>query len=162
MPVEAINAQGRRAVRLPFTQMQATKPSLQPPAPVLPHSCTIPPGPSLPKGSALPPTASISASLILLPHESAKLFKSLSGSLTLNLGLLSAIFYIQIRLSFHPYMNVPAFFFKIISKFCILGHLGGSAVECLPLAQEARDRVPRRAPCMEPASPSACVSLSLS
>ena len=26
----------------------------------------------------------------------------------------------------------------------------------------SRDRVPRRAPCMEPASPSACVSASLS
>ena len=36
----------------------------------------------------------------------------------------------------------------------------------LPSAQgvilEARDRVPRQAPCMEPASPSACVSASLS
>ena len=27
---------------------------------------------------------------------------------------------------------------------------------------ETRDRVPRRAPCMEPASPSACVAASLS
>ena len=27
---------------------------------------------------------------------------------------------------------------------------------------ETRDRVPRQAPCMEPASPSACVSASLS
>ena len=39
-------------------------------------------------------------------------------------------------------------------------------VERLPLAQgvilETRDRVPRPAPCMEPASPSACVSASLS
>ena len=36
----------------------------------------------------------------------------------------------------------------------------------LPSAQgvilESRDRVPRRAPCMEPASPSACVCASLS
>ena len=44
------------------------------------------------------------------------------------------------------------------------GSLGGSAVEHLPLAQgmilEFRNRVPRRAPCMEPASPSA-LSLSL-
>ena len=48
------------------------------------------------------------------------------------------------------------------------GHLGCSAVERLPLAQgvipEFWDRVPRGAPCMEPASPSAfsaslCVSL---
>ena len=46
------------------------------------------------------------------------------------------------------------------------GHLGGSAVECLPLAQgmipESQDRVPHWAPCMEPASPSAYVSASLS
>ena len=48
------------------------------------------------------------------------------------------------------------------------GSLGGSAVWRLPLAQglilESRDRVPRRAPCMEPASPSpsACVSAPLS
>ena len=44
--------------------------------------------------------------------------------------------------------------------------LGGSVVELLPSAQgmilESRDRVPRRAPCMEPASPSACVSAALS
>ena len=43
-----------------------------------------------------------------------------------------------------------------------LGRLGGSAVEHLPSAQgaipEFRDRVPRRAPHREPASPSACVS----
>ena len=46
------------------------------------------------------------------------------------------------------------------------GSLGGSAVSRLPLAQgailESRDRVPHQAPCMEPASPSACVSASLS
>ena len=46
------------------------------------------------------------------------------------------------------------------------GRLGGSAVEHLPLAQgvipESLDRVPPRAPCMEPASPSAYVSASLS
>ena len=39
------------------------------------------------------------------------------------------------------------------------GSLGGAAVWRLPLAQgmilETRDRVPHRAPCMEPASPSA-------
>lgn len=44
-----------------------------------------------------------------------------------------------------------------------MGRLGGSAVERLPSAQgviqEFRDQVPRRAPCMEPASPSACVSV---
>ena len=46
------------------------------------------------------------------------------------------------------------------------GSLGGSAVWRLPLAQgmilESRDRVLHWAPCMEPASPSACVSASLS
>ena len=44
--------------------------------------------------------------------------------------------------------------------------LGGSVVEPLPLAQgvtpEFRDRVPHGASCMEPASPSAYVSASLS
>ena len=48
----------------------------------------------------------------------------------------------------------------------MVGRLGGSAVEHLPSAQGmipgSRDRVPHRAPCMEPASPSACVSASLS
>ena len=46
------------------------------------------------------------------------------------------------------------------------GSLGGAAVWRLPLAQgailETRDRIPLRAPGMEPASPSACVSASLS
>ena len=46
------------------------------------------------------------------------------------------------------------------------GRLGASAVEHLPLAQgvilESQDRVPHQAPCMEPASPSAFVSASLS
>ena len=45
------------------------------------------------------------------------------------------------------------------------GRLGGSAVEHLPLAQgmilETQDQVPHRAPCVEPASPSAYVSASL-
>ena len=44
--------------------------------------------------------------------------------------------------------------------------LGGSVVWCLPPAQgvvlESWDRVPRRAPCVEPVSPSVCVSASLS
>ena len=48
----------------------------------------------------------------------------------------------------------------------VLGHLGGSVVEFLPLPQdvtlESRDRVLRQAPGMEPASPSACVSANLS
>ena len=46
------------------------------------------------------------------------------------------------------------------------GSLGGSVVWRLPLAQgailEPRDQVPRQAPGMEPASPSSCVSASLS
>ena len=45
------------------------------------------------------------------------------------------------------------------------GCLGGSVVEHLPLAQgvilESQDRVPHWAPCMEPASSSACVSAVL-
>ena len=44
-------------------------------------------------------------------------------------------------------------------------NLSGPVVERLPLAQgvilETRDGVPHRAPCMEPAFPSACVSASL-
>ena len=47
----------------------------------------------------------------------------------------------------------------------IQGHLGGSAVKCPPLAQHmilgSWDRVPHRAPCMKPASPSAYVYLSV-
>ena len=43
-----------------------------------------------------------------------------------------------------------------------LGPLGGSAVECLPLAQdvilESQDRVLHQNPYMEPASSSACAS----
>ena len=46
-----------------------------------------------------------------------------------------------------------------------MGRLSGTAVECLPSAQgmilESQDRVLHWAPCMEPASPSACVSASL-
>ena len=46
------------------------------------------------------------------------------------------------------------------------GSGGGAVVWRLPLAQgailETRDRIPRRVPCMEPASPSAYVSASLS
>ena len=47
------------------------------------------------------------------------------------------------------------------SKPELLGHLGGSVVGRLPLALGSRDRVPHRAPCMEPASPSAYVSASV-
>ena len=46
------------------------------------------------------------------------------------------------------------------------GRLGGSVVEHLPLAQgvilESRDQVLHWAPCLEPASPSAYISASLS
>ena len=51
-------------------------------------------------------------------------------------------------------------------KIAKRGRPGASVFEHLPSAQgvilEARNRVPRWAPCMEPASPSACVSASLS
>ena len=44
------------------------------------------------------------------------------------------------------------------------GRLGGSVVEHLPLAQGVipgfQDRVPRRAPCMEPASSSVSLPLT--
>ena len=47
-----------------------------------------------------------------------------------------------------------------------MGDLGDSAVECLLSAQgvilETWDRVPRQAPCTELASPSTCISASLS
>ena len=53
----------------------------------------------------------------------------------------------------------------VLYKTDELGRLGGSAVEGLPSAQGvipgSQDQVPRRAPCMEPAFPSACVSASL-
>ena len=52
---------------------------------------------------------------------------------------------------------------KYLSKYLFLGCLGGSVVE--PLAQDvipgSWDRIPHPAPCMDPASPSACVSASL-
>ena len=47
----------------------------------------------------------------------------------------------------------------------IVGHLGGSVVERLPLAQGVTlgswDQVMHQAPYREPVSPSACVSASL-
>ena len=47
----------------------------------------------------------------------------------------------------------------------VLGHLDGSVVKCLPLAQdvilESWDPVPYWAHCMKPAPPSACISASL-
>ena len=62
---------------------------------------------------------------------------------------------------------IPTGLYFICSKKNLhLKHLGGSAVERLPWAQgvilESQDRVPHRVPCMEPASPSAGVSTSLS
>ena len=61
----------------------------------------------------------------------------------------------------HTYI-VPV---KQIKKIHYRGSLGGSAVQRLSLAPGvilgSRGRVPRRAPGMEPASPSACVCLSL-
>ena len=56
--------------------------------------------------------------------------------------------------------------FHFLNDHLLLGLLGYSAVEHLPSAQgmilESRDGVPRWAPCMEPASPSACISAPLS
>ena len=54
---------------------------------------------------------------------------------------------------------------SLLKAKAIVGHVGGSGVEHLLLAQGvilgSRDRVPPRAPCEEPASPSAYVSASL-
>ena len=51
-------------------------------------------------------------------------------------------------------------------KTAMLGSPGGSVGLALPPAHgmilETQDRIPHQAPCMEPASPSACVSASLS
>ena len=56
-------------------------------------------------------------------------------------------------------------FEKSVLKCVSWGSLGGSVVKRLPLAQgmilETWDQVPQWAPCMEPAFPSACHSLSL-
>ena len=53
-----------------------------------------------------------------------------------------------------------------IYRIVALGHLGGSVEKHLPLAQGvisgSRDLVPHQVPCMQPSSPSACVSASLS
>ena len=63
----------------------------------------------------------------------------------------------------HDEKQLNSGLFKI---FYLLEHLGGSAVECLPLAQGmvpgSWDQIPHQASCMEPASSSACVSASLS
>ena len=57
-------------------------------------------------------------------------------------------------------------FLKVHIEKDIEGYLGGSVVECLSSAQGvilgSLDQVLHRAPCMEPASPSACVSVSFS
>ena len=53
----------------------------------------------------------------------------------------------------------------LLRRALILGHLGGSVAERLPLAQGvilgSRDQGPHWAPHKEPASPSACVSASV-
>ena len=54
----------------------------------------------------------------------------------------------------------------LLLEISFLGHLGGSVVKCLSLAQVvvpgSRDQVLHWGPCMEPASPSAYVSATLS
>ena len=66
----------------------------------------------------------------------------------------------------HPGIPRERILSRLSDKNASAGSPGGSAVWCLPLAQgvilESQDRVPRQAPCMEPAFPSACVSASLS
>ena len=55
---------------------------------------------------------------------------------------------------------------RLVNILKVLEHLGGSMVEYLPLAQGvipgSWDQVLHRAPCEEPASPSAYVSAPLS
>ena len=52
-----------------------------------------------------------------------------------------------------------------MQKVMATGPLGGSGVERLPSAQGVTpgtwDQVPHQTPCMEPASPSVCISASL-
>ena len=71
--------------------------------------------------------------------------------------LLSDIHLFSIRIPTKP---------KTLIRYDPSGRLGGSVVESLPSAQgmilESQGWVPRQAPCMEPASLSACVSTSLS
>ena len=59
-------------------------------------------------------------------------------------------------------VKVLFFFFFVYLKILFRGSLGGSTIECLPLAQgiilESWDRVPHWAPCVQLASPSAYVS----
>ena len=61
-------------------------------------------------------------------------------------------------------MCEDVFVMDVYENVCT-GHLGGSVVERRPSAQGlipgSWDRVLHRVPCMEPASPSACVSVSL-
>ncbi|CAK7295140.1 hypothetical protein VULLAG_LOCUS4499 [Vulpes lagopus] len=78
----------------------------------------------------------------------------------LNLGLLGKLNIRKLSIG-----KQTIIFPSLMNIFCSLGHLGGSVVECLPSAQDmipgSWNRVLNRAPCMEPASPSACVSASL-
>ena len=78
----------------------------------------------------------------------------------MNIGLV----YILFCVIEEPY--IEGLLCVILKEMVFWGRLGGSMVGCLPLAQgmilESRDQVPHGAPCMEPASPSACVSASLS
>ena len=59
---------------------------------------------------------------------------------------------LQIKGYFQSKISLP-------SKYICLGCLGGSAVEVMIL--QSQDQVLHRAPCMDPASPFACVSASL-
>ena len=71
------------------------------------------------------------------------------------------------KVGFCWYMDFSS---SVVSNVCFLflkiyeGHLGGSVVEHLPLAQglipESQDQVPHQDSCMEAVSPSACVSAS--
>ena len=74
------------------------------------------------------------------------------------------------EMNYLVWKNVITGIFLLVLKIIVVGHLGGSVVECLLLAQVvilgSWDGVPHRAPRIpareEPASPSAYVSASFS
>ena len=83
--------------------------------------------------------------------------------------ILTELYLWALRFQFHmPFMKCGSSFDfpQPLKSEKTQGRLGGSAVERLPSAQGvipgSWDQILHRAPCMEPASPSACVSASLS
>ena len=70
------------------------------------------------------------------------------------------------EMNYLVWKNVITGIFLLVLKIIVVGHLGGSVVECLLLAQvvipESWDRILHWVLCSRPASPSAyCLCLSL-